>query len=93
MNPYDEVVVALKALIVRSSPQLGQVIVLTEKNLSMMRGLMERLGEDSSLPLAKRIRSEVPGAGDKFHTVTIKFPDIGACEISLDDLNKPNRRS
>ena len=88
MNPYDTVINALRTLIAKSGNQLGPVVVLTEKNLPVMRELMERLDDDSSLPLAKRIRNEVIGASEKFHTVTIKFPGIGAYDIPLDDLDE-----
>jgi hypothetical protein len=85
MNPYDEVVRALQALIAKSGPQLGKTIVLTERNLQMTGALMERLDEDSSTPLATRIRNEVVGAGVRFHTVTIKFPSLGPYDIVLED--------
>jgi hypothetical protein len=88
MHPYDAVIGALKTLIAKSGHQLGQVIVLTEKNLSVMKELMERLDEDSQASLAKRIRNEIPGAGTRFHTVQIKFSGTGAYDIPLDNLDE-----
>jgi hypothetical protein len=85
MNPYDEVINALRTLFARSGPQLGRNVVLTEKDLPRMMPLMQKLDEDSSFPLRDRIRAEIPGAGTRFHTVTIKFPGVGAYEIPLDD--------
>jgi hypothetical protein len=86
--PYDAVINALRILITKSGHQLGPIVVLTEKNLSVMKELMEQLDKDGPSPLAKRIRNEVVGAGEKFHTVTIKFPGIGPCSIPLDDLDE-----
>lgn len=88
MHPYDAVINALKTLVAKSGHQLGPIVVLTEKNLPMMGELMERLDEDSQFPLAKRIRNEVVGAGERFHVVTIKFPGVGAYDIPLDDLDE-----
>jgi len=94
MNPYDAVISAMKTLIAESGHQLGPVIVLTEKNLPaeknlpLMRELAERHHEDLSLSLAKRIRNEVAGAGERFHILKIKFPGIDAYEIPLDDLGR-----
>lgn len=85
VHPYDEVINALRKLFAKSGKQLGQVIVLTEKDLSLMKELMEQLDHDSQAPLAKRIRNEIIGAGTQFHTVTIKFPGFDSYDIVLDD--------
>jgi len=85
MTPYDAVINALRILITKSGHQLGPIVVLTEKNLSVMKGLMEQLDKDGQSPLAKRIRNEVDGAGQKFHTVRIKFGRIDEYDIALDD--------
>ena len=70
-------------------PELLGDVVLTEKNLSVMKELMEQLDEDGQWPLAKRIRNEVVGAGEKFRMVTIKFPGAGAYDVPLDDPDDP----
>jgi hypothetical protein len=89
MPPYDAVINALRILIATSGRQLGPIIVLTEKNLSVMKELMEQLDEDGQSPLARRIRNEVVGAGETFHTVKIKFPSIGEYDIPLDEVDDP----